>query len=87
MLSCLCKHASFDLKHTFAMSYGERLGQALKAATGKTRVGLAAALNISPQAVGQAVNGLTRAFTAENNAKAAAYLGCSPDWLATGKGR
>lgn len=66
-------------------TYGKRLKAALEM-RGASRLGLAKAINRSPQAVGQVINGATRAFTAENNALAAAFLGVSPDWLATGEG-
>lgn len=47
---------------------------------------MAAAMGISKQAVGQIVAGKTKSATAANNARAAAYFGCDPDWLATGRG-
>lgn len=84
-----CKHTSGAISDTAGMStYGDRIAQqlALKRAGGqKTRKGLAQAVGISVQAVGQVVRGETKAFTAENNALAAAYLECDPGWLATGK--
>ena len=43
-------------------------------------------MGISKQAVGQIANGITKSATAENNAAAAAYFGCDPTWLASGKG-
>lgn len=67
------------------MNYGDRLKEAL-AQSNKDRKGLAAAMGITVQAVGGVINGGTKAFTAENNARAAAYLGVNPSWLATGEG-
>lgn len=62
-------------------TYGQRLAEALKAAK-KSRRELATALGISVQAVGDVIRGDTIAFTAENNAKAALFLGVSPNRLA-----
>lgn len=67
------------------MSYGERLKLALETAK-KSRKDLAAAMGITVQAIGDVINGKTRAFTAENNARAAAFLSANPSWLATGDG-
>ena len=67
------------------MTYGDRLRTALAYAK-KERKELGAALEISVQAVGDAIRGKTKAFTAENNAKAAAFLRVNPHWLATGDG-
>lgn len=47
---------------------------------------LAAALGVSYQAIKKLHNGTSKAFSAENNSKAATILGVSPDWLATGDG-
>ena len=38
------------------------------------------------EAVGDVLLGKTKALTSENNARAARFLGVSPDWLATGEG-
>jgi len=67
------------------MSYSERFRQALLR-PGKSRAGVAAAMGVSVQAVGQIVRGTTKSATAANNALAAAYFGCDPNWLATGRG-
>lgn len=67
------------------MSYADRLNQAM-ALRGKSRRELAEAMGISVQAVGMVCRGQSGAFTAENNAKAAAFLRVSPDWLATEMG-
>lgn len=67
------------------MKYGDRLKAALVYAR-KERKELALALEISVQAIGDAINGKTKAFTAENNAKAATFLRVNPHWLATGEG-
>lgn len=69
------------------MNYGERLQDALHRA-GRTRKQLAAALGVSPQAIGMVINGsggLERKLSAVNNEKAAAYLGISRLWLLTGE--
>lgn len=47
---------------------------------------LAKKLGVSYQAVAKVLDGRSNAFTAANNAAAAAFLGVSPDWLATGVG-
>ena len=52
-----------------------------------TVTALAKELGISYQGVKKVVDGGSAAFTAANNAAAAAFLEVSPDWLATGKGR
>ena len=67
------------------MTYGSRLEQALQNA-GQSRKELAAAIGRTVQAIGDVINGKTKAFTAENNARAAAFLNVNPDWLATGDG-
>jgi transcriptional regulator with XRE-family HTH domain len=69
------------------MTYGKRLHDALNRA-GRTRKQLAAALGVSPQAVGMVLNGsggVERKLSAVNNEKAAAYLGISRLWLLTGE--
>jgi hypothetical protein len=45
---------------------------------------LADALSLSYQAVKKVLDGKSAAFSAANNARAAAYLGADPTWLATG---
>ncbi len=67
------------------MTYGERLLQALTASK-KTRSQLAEKLGISEQAVGQVILGNTKAFSAENSARAARFLEVDDLWLATGEG-
>jgi phage repressor protein C with HTH and peptisase S24 domain len=64
-------------------TYGQRLEKALKNSK-KSRKDLATALEISVQAIGDAIRGKTAAFTAANNSKAASFLGVDGDWLATG---
>jgi transcriptional regulator with XRE-family HTH domain len=69
------------------MNYGDRLQDALNRA-GRTRKQLAAAVGVSPQAVGMVINGVggaERKLSAVNNEKAAAYLGISRLWLLTGE--
>lgn len=68
------------------VTYGDRFREGL-AQPGKDRVGAARAMGVSVQAVGAIVNGKTKSATAENNVAAAAYLGCSATWLASGKGQ
>lgn len=67
------------------MSYGQRLKTALDH-SGKGRKELAEAIGRSVQAVGDVINGKSKAFTAENNAKAAEFLKVNSFWLATGEG-
>lgn len=67
------------------MSYGQRLQAALDH-SGKGRKALAEAIGRSVQAVGDVINGKSKAFTAENNAKAAEFLKVNSFWLATGDG-
>lgn len=55
-------------------------------AAGVDVAALAKHLDVSYQAVRKVLAGGSRAFNAENNALAAARLGVSPDWLATGVG-
>lgn len=67
------------------VEYKERLEMAMKRANvGVTQ--LATAIEMSYQGVKKVVDGKSSAFSAENNSKAAAALGVSSDWLATGKG-
>lgn len=67
------------------MTYGMRLNEAIGLA--KTdRKTLAASLGVSVQAIGDVINGKTKAFTAENNANAARALKVDAHWLATGSG-
>lgn len=47
---------------------------------------LAAALGVSYQAIKKLCDGSSKAFSAENNSKAAQLLGVNPDWLARGEG-
>lgn len=67
------------------MEYKERLAHAIKLA-GSDRQALATGVDVSVQAIGQALNGSTRALTAENSAKAARFLEVDAHWLATGEG-
>lgn len=62
--------------------FGERLQQALDS-SGTSRKELAAALGISVQAVGQAIN--DGRFSAANTARAARRLNVNWYWLATGE--
>lgn len=66
-------------------TYQNRLLKATAAAK-KTRTELANSLGITVQAIGSVLNGNTKELTAANNAKAAKFLGCDPDWLALGTG-
>ena len=75
-----------DVESTLSwVTYADRFKEGL-ARPGKDRAGAAKAIGISKQAVGQIANGITKSATAENNAAAAAYFGCDPTWLASGKG-
>lgn len=79
------KFAFIDFcKNAFMSTYGRRLEKALKTSN-KSRKDLAKALEISVQAIGDAIRGKTASFTAANNAKAANFLGVDGDWLATGE--
>ena len=66
-------------------TYGQRLDAAL-AKKGGDRAWLAKQIGISVQALSQLILGKTRSLTAENHEVAAAVLGCSGSWLATGHG-
>ena len=66
-------------------TYAERLDDAMIKAHCSTRE-LATKLKISYQAIKKAREGDTKALSAPNNAAAAAHLGVSSDWLATGQG-
>lgn len=67
------------------IEYSERLRSALE--TRKVSVSqLATGMGVSYQAVKRVLDGLSKAFSAANNTKAAAFLRVSPDWLATGTG-
>ena len=71
--------------HSTMVVYSDRLKAALERAGVKTQA-LATALGVSYQAVKKVLDGGSRAFTAENNAKAARFLNVPADWLATGDG-
>lgn len=88
MLSLKKQECFRTFLYPVTMKYGKRLEKALEMA-GKDRQALAAALGISPQAVGQVITGGrsgVQAFTAENSARAAKFLGVNHFWLATGEG-
>ena len=67
------------------VDYKERIEKAMKAA-GVDITELARSVGVSYQAARKVLEGESKAFTAENNAKAAARLNVSSDWLATGMG-
>lgn len=67
------------------VEYKDRLQHAM-ALRGVGKQQLADALSVSYQAVRKVLLGLSGAFNAENNAKAAAFLRVRPDWLAAGMG-
>lgn len=67
------------------VDYKDRLNQAMKARNIDTAF-LAKEVGVSYQAAKKVVDGDSRAFSAENNAKAAHVLGVSSDWLALGYG-
>lgn len=66
-------------------TYRERLNEAM-AEAGIGTGALASALGLSYQAVRKARDGATKSLTAANNVAAAAVLGVSAEWLATGDG-
>lgn len=66
-------------------NYGERL-YAVMEAKKVDRKSLAAAIGKTVQAVGQVINGKSKALAAESHQKAVDFLGCSGAWLAEGKG-
>ena len=66
-------------------TFSERLSDAL-AESGLTKAQFAESMNLSYQAISQALLGGTKAFTAKNNQKAAVLLGVSASWLASGDG-
>lgn len=66
------------------VDYSERLKLALRQ-SGYTIQHLADALGISYQACKKALDGKTKSFSAENNQKAAKFLGVTSEWLATGE--
>lgn len=68
------------------IEYGERLAAALRARN-VTISQLATEMGVSYQAVKRVIDGLSKAFSAANNTKAASCLKISPDWLATGQGQ
>ncbi len=67
------------------IDFSERLQAAMKAASVSTSQ-LAEGLGVSYQAVKRVEEGRSKAFNAANNSKAAAFLGVSAHWLATGLG-
>lgn len=67
------------------VEHSERLRAAMKQC-GMSIPKLAESLGVSYQAIKKLHDGTSKAFSAENNSKAAQILGVSPDWLATGKG-
>lgn len=67
------------------VDYKTRL-QAAMAEAGVDEHGLAKALGITYQAIYKITRGLSKSLSAANNEAAAAFLGVSSKWLATGKG-
>ena len=67
------------------VEFKDRLIEAMQAA-GVSRQELADHLKVSYQAIRKAAEGESKSMSAANNARAAAFLKVSPDWLATGKG-
>lgn len=66
-------------------NYGERLCAVMEAKK-VDRKSLAAAIGKTVQAVGQVINGKSKALAAESHQKAVDFLGCSGAWLVEGKG-
>lgn len=67
------------------IEYSARLKAAMDK-RGVTVSALAGGMGVSYQAVKRVLDGLSKAFSAANNTKAAAFLSVRPDWLATGEG-
>jgi phage repressor protein C with HTH and peptisase S24 domain len=67
------------------IGYAERFSSAMEE-SGKDIAELARALKLSYNAVKKVGVGTTNMMSAYNNARAAAILGVSSDWLATGEG-
>jgi len=67
------------------VEFSGRLKQAIDS-RGVTVAELARGMGVTYQAVKRVLDGLSKSFSAENNAKAAGFLQVSPDWLATGQG-
>lgn len=68
------------------VDYAERLAGAMKH-SGASKTTLARAIGISYQAVKKVLDGGSHSLSAENNSKAARFLGVSSHWLATGDGQ
>lgn len=67
------------------VDYKERLQAALSEA-GIDERALAKGINVTYQAIYKVIRGLSKSLSAANNDAAAAFLGVSSKWLATGKG-
>lgn len=67
------------------IEYSDRLRAAMEARSTSVSQ-LAAGMGVSYQAVKRVLDGLSKAFSAANNARAASHLLVNPDWLATGEG-
>lgn len=67
------------------IEYSSRLKAAMDARS-VTVSQLASGMGVTYQAVKRVLEGLSKAFSAANNASAAAFLDINPDWLATGVG-
>ncbi len=67
------------------MTYAQRFSDRLKK-PGKSVQGVADAMKVSRQAVYSITRGDSKSASAANNAAAAAYFECNPNWLATGEG-
>lgn len=64
----------------------ERIARRLDAQKGTNATGLATAVGVSKPAVSKWLAGTTKEILAKHVFKAAAYLGCRPEWLADGSG-
>jgi phage repressor protein C with HTH and peptisase S24 domain len=64
----------------------ERLEQALKLDSSRSKAGMARACGISKPAVSAWFSGATQSLDGQNLLKAADYLGVTPLWLSSGKG-
>lgn len=65
-----------------AMNYASRLARAMEHARATTST-LARALGVTYQAIAKINDGRSKSLSAENNDKAARFLGVDPSWLAT----
>lgn len=68
------------------VDYASRLQKAIDDMPGMTASLLASKMGVTYQGVKKVLDGRSKAFSAENNTKAARALKVNSDWLATGRG-